>query len=96
MEILLEKPVYLLMIWLALMSLVLFIYMGIDKSCARRGARRVPEARLFLFALLGGAPGGWLGMYAFRHKTKHLQFVLGFALIALLQIAACVWLLIKS
>lgn len=74
------------------MSLVLFIMMWGDKNRAKRGARRIPEKRLFLFALLGGALGGWAGMYAFRHKTKHMQFVIGFPLIALLQLALCVYL----
>ena len=95
MTLLLEKPVYLLVPWLLLMSLVLFLTMGRDKGLARRGSRRIPEAELFLLAVLGGAAGGWLGMYAFRHKTKHLHFVLGFPAIALLQAAAVVWLLLN-
>ena len=43
-------------------------------------------------ALIGGAAGGWLGMYAFRHKTKHWKFILGFPLIALVQLGLCVYL----
>ena len=74
-------------ILLALMSLVLFITMGSDKRQARQAGRRVPEARLFLLALLGGAVGGTLGMYAFRHKTRHWYFKLGFPLIALAQLS---------
>lgn len=89
---LLHKPVYILLIWLAFMSLVSFIAMGGDKRRARRGKRRTPEARLFLLALLGGGLGGWLGMYVFRHKTKHWKFVIGFPLIALLQAAVCIYL----
>ena len=58
-------------IYLAALSLVLFIMMGHDKRRARRGGRRVPEKRLFALATLGGALGGWLGMYAFHHKTRH-------------------------
>ena len=95
MTFLLERPVYLLVPWLLLMSLVLFLAMGRDKGLARRGKRRIPEAELFLLAVLGGAAGGWLGMYVFRHKTKHLHFVLGFPAIALLQAAAVAWLLLN-
>jgi len=76
-------------LWLLAMSLVLFCAMGIDKRRARRGGRRVPEARLFLLAALGGAAGGWLGIYAFRHKTRRPAFTLGFPLLALLQLALC-------
>lgn len=79
-------------LWLLAMGLVLFCAMGIDKRRARRGGRRIPEARLFLLAALGGAAGGWLGIYAFRHKTRRSAFTLGFPLLALLQIALCLYL----
>ena len=81
------------LLWLCCMSLVAFLTMGSDKLLAKRGARRVPEARLFLLALLGGGIGGFLGMYAFRHKTRHLHFVIGFPLIALAQLLAALYLL---
>ena len=70
------------------MSLALLLLMGADKHYAKSGRRRVPEKRLFLLALLGGAPGGLLGMYAFRHKTRHPRFLLGFWALALLQLGA--------
>lgn len=82
----------LVLIWCALMSAALFIVMGADKRRARKGARRVPEKRLFLLALLGGAAGGWLGMCVFRHKTRHWYFRFGFPLIALVQLAGLVYL----
>ena len=81
------------LLWLCVMSLVSFLVMGSDKRRAKQGARRVPEARLFLLALLGGGVGGLLGMYAFRHKTRHLQFVIGFPLIAAAQILGALYLL---
>ena len=71
-----------------LMSLALLFIMGADKLYAKSGRWRVPEKRLFQLALLGGAPGGLLGMYAFRHKTRHWYFVLGFWALALLQLGA--------
>ena len=74
------------------MSFALFVTMGRDKGRAVKGLRRVPEARLFALALLGGAAGGWLGMYAFRHKTKHWKFIIGFPLIALVQLGLCLYL----
>lgn len=86
-----DKAVYIFPAWLALMSIVLFVMMGADKKLAKAHARRIPEARLFLFALLGGAVGGTLGMYAFRHKTKHWYFALGFPVIAVIQLAAAAW-----
>ena len=81
------------LLWLCVMSVITFFVMGSDKLRAKQGARRVPEARLFLLALLGGGVGGLLGMYAFRHKTRHLQFVIGFPLIAAAQILGALYLL---
>ncbi|WP_372450490.1 DUF1294 domain-containing protein [Clostridium chauvoei] len=37
-------------------------------------------------ALLGGSIGEYIGMYLFRHKTKHIKFTLGIPVIFLLQI----------
>ncbi len=79
----------------AAMSLALFLTMGADKRRARRGGRRVPEKRLFALALLGGGVGGLLGMYAFRHKTRHRYFVFGFGALALLQLAALLLLFLR-
>lgn len=89
---LLGGPPYLLTAWLFVWSLILFFTMALDKHRAIKGARRVPEKRLFLLALLGGGIGGFFGMYAFRHKTKHLSFILLFPTIALIQAAACIYL----
>ena len=77
-----------LLVLMALMSLILFIMMGSDKRRAKAGKRRIPEARLFLFAVVFGAPGGLAGMYLFRHKTRHWYFVAGFWALTLVQIAA--------
>ena len=76
--------------WLILWSLVAFIAMGTDKSRARKGRWRVPEATLFLFALLGGGLGATLGMHVFHHKTKHWYFRWGLPLILLVQLALVV------
>ena len=76
--------------WLLLWSVVAFIAMGADKRKAKKGAWRVPEANLFIFALLGGALGATLGMHVFHHKTKHWYFRWGLPLILLVQIALVV------
>ena len=76
----------LLILILTVMSAVLFLMMGADKSCAKSHSRRIPEARLFLLALLGGAVGGTLGMWVFRHKTRHWYFAVFFPLLAAAQL----------
>lgn len=73
-------------------NLIGFAMMGIDKWKARKHAWRIPEASLFLIAVIGGSIGSILGMQLFRHKTKHWYFVVGMPLILILQIALIVFL----
>lgn len=54
-----------------------------DKRRAINGKRRISENSLFAIALLGGGIGSLIGMYAFRHKTKHAKFVVGMPLAAI-------------
>ena len=78
--------------YLAAINLAAFFLMWLDKRRARRkGARRGRERTLFLSALLGGSPGALLGMWTFRHKTKHWYFVWGMPLILAAQIALGIW-----
>ncbi len=95
LQFLWENPLWILVIYLVLINLALFCLMAIDKALAKKDARRVPEATLFLLAVLGGSLGGIAGMWACRHKTKHFSFLLGFPLILALQIALAVFLIIK-
>lgn len=74
-------------IYLAAVNILGFSMMGIDKAKARRRSWRISEAHLFLVALIGGSVGTLVGMYVFRHKTKHWYFVYGMPAILLIQIA---------
>ena len=87
---------YIAALWVALVGVVLFCMMGADKRFARRGERRIPEARLFFLAVLGGAVGGWLGMRVFHHKTRHWYFAVGFPAIAIAQAAGVLWLFVGA
>ena len=71
------------------------LYLCTDKDLRSLQKRRIPEKTLFAFAIVGGALGGTLGMYGFRHKTLHKTFAIGFPLLAIVQIAAVVFLVIK-
>lgn len=75
------------------LSVIGFFSMKIDKERAKRGAWRIKESVLFLFAALGGV-GSTLGMYAFRHKTNHWYFKYFFPVLAVIDIALYVWLFI--
>lgn len=74
-------------IYFLAINIVLFVVMGVDKYRAIRRLWRIPEATLFILALVGGACGGAVGMYSFRHKTKHWYFAVFFPLLALAQLA---------
>lgn len=78
---------HLILLYLTIINAAGFLLMLIDKQKARRGAWRIPEATLIWFAILGGSVGSLLGMYLFRHKTRHLKFTVGIPLILLLQLA---------
>jgi uncharacterized membrane protein YsdA (DUF1294 family) len=79
-----QLPRYL--VWLATLSVITFFWYGFDKGQSKRGGLRVPEIVLQLLAVAGGFPGGWLGMLAFRHKTKHTSFVIILVLSTLLHL----------
>lgn len=72
-------------VFMALMSVVGFCAMGIDKAKAKKDAWRIPEKTLFGIAFIGGGAGVWLGMEVFRHKTKHWYFKYGIPVITLLE-----------
>lgn len=91
-----EHPVYILWIYLGIMTLISFFAMGIDKRKAIKGRRRVPESTLFLLAIIGGSAGGIAGMYVFRHKTLHKQFTVGFPIILILQVALGIFIFIST
>jgi len=73
---------------------VTFIFYGFDKLRAPiEGAERVPERVLLGLGLIGGTPGGLLGMLLFQHKVSKPSFKFKFALTVLIQaLAAYAWL----
>ena len=65
-----------------------------DKRKARKGAYRIPEKTLFIWALVGGSAGAYAGMHIFRHKTRHTKFRVGFPLILVVHfliVARLLW-----
>ena len=73
--------------YILVMNIVAFCVCGADKFAAQRQKSRVPEKVLFLLSALGGSVGMYLGMFTFRHKTKHWYFVVGIPAIILVQAA---------
>lgn len=76
---------YFILAYFAIITIVAFALMGIDKHKAKKGAYRISEASLFITALLGGSIGSVAGMLVFHHKTQHWYFQAFMPLIACLQ-----------
>ncbi|HEY0085229.1 MAG TPA: DUF1294 domain-containing protein [Allosphingosinicella sp.] len=66
----------------------------LDKRRAVAGGRRIPEADLLSFALIGGTPGAFLARRLFRHKTRKQPFSTNLMVIAALQCGAAIGLLL--
>ncbi len=75
-----------IILYVAAVNVVSFMMMGIDKRRAIKRAFRIPEATLFVLAIIGGSIGAIAGMHLFRHKTRHWYFLYGMPVILALQI----------
>lgn len=71
-----------------MINLIMFCTMGYDKkiSMSDKKKRRIPEKNLYLMAFLGGGVGGLVSMSYFRHKTKHIDFVIVYTIASLMHI----------
>ncbi|MBO4217750.1 MAG: DUF1294 domain-containing protein [Clostridia bacterium] len=88
-----DAAIWIYLAFAAVMSIITMILYMIDKSKAQRGKWRIKEATLLGFGLFGGAIGGFLGMYLFRHKTKHWYFTAVNLLGLIINVAVVVLLL---
>lgn len=79
-----------IIIYVIAINLIAFLAMYIDKIRARNASWRIKESTLFTLVLLGGGIGGIAGMYTFRHKTKKMQFVIGFPAILIVEIVCII------
>lgn len=87
------EAIILLVSYFLIVNLIGFLSMYIDKRRARKHLWRIPEATLFIIAVIGGSIGSIIGMHLFRHKTRHWYFVYGMPAILIVQIALVLLLL---
>jgi uncharacterized membrane protein YsdA (DUF1294 family) len=59
---------------LVALNFIAFAAFGLDKAAAEAGRRRIAEATLLGWALVGGTPGAYAGRALFRHKTRKQPF----------------------
>lgn len=82
-----------LVIYILIINLFAIFLMKYDKVKAINNQYRVSEKTLFLIALILGGVGIYIGMYLFRHKTKHVKFTVGIPLIIILNILTIYYLI---
>ena len=80
-----------LLVW----NFAVFILYGADKRLAGIGGRRIRERTLLASAFMLGGIGAWLGMYFFRHKTRHKSFILTVIPAAFVQAAAIIFVILR-
>ncbi len=82
-----QQAFYLLFLALLIINAAGFAAVGLDKKKSVQGGERYSEVSFFLWAVFFGSLGVFLGMFAFRHKTRKIYFPLGIGLLLLEQIA---------
>ena len=78
------------LLYLFLVNAAGFLFMLADKHRARKKQWRIPEAALMGIAAMGGSIGALLGMYAFRHKTRHPKFYIGIPVLLVIQLCLAI------
>lgn len=62
------------LIYILIINIIGYTLMYLDKRKAIKHTYRISEKTFFIISFLFGATGVYLGIYKFRHKTKHYSF----------------------
>ena len=81
------------LLYILIINIIAYFIMYYDKQLAIKGKYRISEKTLFTVALFLGGIGIYLGMYTFRHKTKHLKFTVGIPILIILNIISAVYIM---
>lgn len=81
--------------YIIVVNIFTIILMRIDKQKAIKNQFRIPERTFFLLSILGGAVGTYIGMKAYRHKTKHGKFTIGIPILIIWNLVAFVYVLLN-
>ena len=74
-------------IFIAINLLAFFIMLADKVRAARENTERISEGMMFFLAAAFGSIGIYAGMFAFRHKTRKLHFLLGLPLLIIENLA---------
>jgi uncharacterized membrane protein YsdA (DUF1294 family) len=83
-------PQTMMLITLIGWNLLSFAVFAFDKHAARQSLRRIPERRLILLSIFGGAGGAYLAQRFLRHKTRKPPFGWLVPLMAAVQVGLLV------
>jgi uncharacterized membrane protein YsdA (DUF1294 family) len=73
---------------IAVFNIVAFALVYIDKrKSINNSTERVAEITFFVWSIFFSSLGVLAGMFAFRHKTQKLNFVVGIGLLLIQQLA---------
>lgn len=85
-----DHPILAIVIgYIAIISIVSVIVCIYDKKISKKNRveLRIPEKTLLILSAAGGSVAMFITMLIFRHKTKHVKFMLGIPLIMVIQAA---------
>ena len=94
-QLMLDYP-FVMLVVLLVMNLISLVAYYADKQKAKKGKWRTPEATLIGLSFAFGSIGALVGMYVFRHKTKHIKFTLLVPLSFILQISFIVFSIVST
>lgn len=85
--------IFILIGYFLVINIISFFTMKHDKKQAVYHDFRISEKTIFIFSLLLGGVGTYIGMYVFRHKTKHTKFTVGIPMTIILNIITIYYIL---
>lgn len=79
--------------YIVLVNIIAYALMVVDKTKAKNGTRRIPEATLLNLAFIGGSVGIVVAQQTVRHKTRKEPFrsrLIGILVLQVLALSALV------
>ena len=83
-------------IYFLIINIIGFVMMYSDKQKAKKDQYRTREKSFFVVSLLLGGIGTYIGMYKFRHKTRHNLFTIGIPVMIIINIASIYYIITKN
>ncbi len=83
-------------IYFLIINIIGFVMMYSDKQKAKKDQYRTREKSFFVVSLLLGGIGTYIGMYKFRHKTRHNLFTIGIPVMIVINIVSIYFILTEG